>query len=46
MTWRLAASLVLRRFVGVSLDDYTPDHSTLPRTRQLIDMDTHYEIFN
>ena len=42
---RLADSLALRRFVGISLDEYTPDHSTISRTRRLIDLDTHREVF-
>ena len=29
IAWRLADSLALRRFVGISLDEYTPDHSTI-----------------
>jgi transposase len=35
----------LRRFVGIALDEYTPDHSTISRTRRLIDLDTHREVF-
>jgi transposase len=42
---RLADSLALRRFVGIGLDEYTPDHSTISRTRRLIDVDTHREVF-
>src|SRR5450432_1878195 len=45
IAWRLADSLVLRRFVGIALDEYTPDHSTISRTRRLIDVDTHREVF-
>src|SRR5208337_4682506 len=30
---------------GIALDDYTPDHSTISRTRRLIDLDTHREVF-
>ena len=45
MHWRLADSLALRRFVGIALDEYTPDHSTISRTRRLIDLDTHREVF-
>ena len=40
-----ADSLALRRFVGMALDEYTPDHSTISRTRRLIDLDTHREVF-
>jgi transposase len=45
IAWRLADSLALRRFVGIRLDEYTPDHSTISRTRRLIDLDTHGEVF-
>src|SRR6202011_4442363 len=45
IAWRLADSLALRRFVGIALDEYTPDHSTISRTRRLIDVDTHREVF-
>jgi transposase len=45
IAWRLADSLALRCFVGISLDEYTPDHSTISRTRRLIDLDTHREVF-
>ena len=45
IAWRLADSLALRRFVGMALDEYTPDHSTISRTRRLIDLDTHREVF-
>jgi len=45
IAWRLADSLALRRFVGIGLDEYTPDHSTISRTRRLIDVDTHRAVF-
>ena len=45
IAWRMADSLALRRFVGIGLDEYTPDHSTISRTRRLIDVDTHREVF-
>src|SRR5208283_2564643 len=45
IAWRLADSLGLRRFVGIGLDEYTPDHSTISRTRRLIDVDTHRAVF-
>jgi hypothetical protein len=32
IAWRLADSLALRRFVGIGLDEYTPDH--FPRFRE------------
>jgi transposase len=46
IAWRLADSLALRRFVGIGLDENTPDHSTISRTRRLIDVDTHGEVFS
>ena len=45
IAWRLADSLALRGFVGIGLEEYTPDHSTISRTRRLIDLNTHREIF-
>src|ERR1700693_4303227 len=45
IAWRLSDSLALRRFLGYALTDETPDHSTLSRTRRLIDVETHQEIF-
>ena len=34
-----------RRFVGMGLDENTPDHTTISRTRRLIDVETHGEVF-
>jgi transposase len=45
IAWRLADSLTLRSFVGIALDEYTPEHSTISRTRRLIDLDTHAAVF-
>ena len=45
IAWRMADSLGLRRFVGIGLDEDTPDHSTISRTRRLIDVETHQEVF-
>jgi transposase len=45
IAWRMADSLALRRFVGIALDEKTPDHSTISRTRRLIDWETHREVF-
>src|ERR1039458_9830558 len=38
-------ALLIGQFEGIALDDYTPDHSTISRTRRLIDLDTHREVF-
>jgi transposase len=45
IAWRAADSLALRDFLGLNLDDAPPDHSTISRTRRLIDLDTHRAVF-
>src|SRR5580692_2005386 len=45
MAWRAQDSLALRRFLGLRLNDCPPDHSTISRTRRLIDLETHREVF-
>src|SRR3981189_2055999 len=45
IAWRAADSMGLRKFLGVGLDEQTPDHSTLSRTRRLIDVETHRKVF-
>lgn len=45
MAWRANDSLALRRFLRVGLDESAPDHSTISRTRRLIDVETHREVF-
>src|ERR1700728_2392433 len=42
---RLADSLALRRFLRIGWDERTPDQSTISRTRRLMDIDTHREVF-
>src|ERR1700675_296410 len=44
IAWRLADSLALRQFVAIGLDESTPDHSTISRSRRLIDVETHREV--
>jgi len=46
IAWRVADSLALRRFLGIGLTESTPDHSTLSRTRRLIDLETHRQVFS
>src|SRR5450432_1308289 len=46
IAWRLKDSLSLRNFVGIALDEDTPDHSTISRTRRLIDLETHKQVFS
>jgi transposase len=45
IAWRLADSLTLRQFLSMGLDEKTPDHVTISRTRRLIDGETHQQIF-
>src|SRR5947208_2919015 len=45
IAWRAADSLAVRSFVGLSLDAAAPDHSTISRTRRLIDVETHRAVF-
>jgi len=45
IAWRAADSLAVRTFVGLGLDATAPDHSTLSRTRRLIDVETHRAVF-
>jgi transposase len=45
MAWRAADSLSIRSFLGLELDEPSPDHSTISRTRRLIDVETHRAVF-
>jgi len=45
IAWRLADSLTLRQFLSIGLDEQTPDHVTISRTRRLIGAETHQRIF-
>jgi transposase len=45
IAWRCADSVSLRDFLGYSLTERTPDHSTLSVIRNRIDLETHQEIF-
>src|SRR6266705_6315340 len=45
IAWRAADSLAIRRFVRLGIEEAAPDHSTISRTRRLIDVDTHRAIF-
>ncbi len=38
-------TLSIREFLGYGLHESTPDHSTLCRTRQRIDLETHKKVF-
>src|SRR5438270_5677083 len=45
IAWRVADSLGLRQFLRIGLDEDTPDHSTISRTRRLMDVETHRKVF-
>src|SRR5215510_7693252 len=45
IAWRAADSFALRDFLGLGLEDGPPDHSTISRTRRLIDLETHRAVF-
>jgi len=45
IAWRAADSLAVRGFLNLGLDERGPDHSTISRTRRLIDVETHQEVF-
>lgn len=46
IAWRLADSLTLRQFLSIDLDENTPDHVTISRTRRLVDAEVHQRIFS
>jgi transposase len=43
--WRCNDSLSLKAFLGVPIDAAAPDHSTISRTRRLVDLETHADVF-
>src|SRR2546425_2058103 len=45
IAWRAADSLAVRSFVRLALQEAAPDHSTISRTRRLIDVETHRAVF-
>jgi transposase len=45
IAWRAADSFALRDFLGLVLPEAPPDHSTISRTRRLIDLETHEAVF-
>ena len=45
IAWRAADSLSVRTFLQLELQDAAPDHSTISRTRRLIDLETHTAVF-
>jgi transposase len=45
IAYRVSDSLSLREFLGLSLEEQTPDHSTLSKTRRLMNLGTHKAVF-
>ena len=45
IAWRTSDSLSIRSFVRIALDEMVPDHSTISRTRRLMDVETHQAVF-
>src|SRR5215475_6715519 len=45
ISWRVGDSLSIREFVGIPLNEGAPDHTTISRTRRLIDLETHRRVF-
>jgi transposase len=45
IAWRAADSLAVRSFVRLALNEAAPDHSTISRTRRLVDLETHRDVF-
>ena len=46
IAWRASDSLAIRQFLGIGLDERSPDHSTISRTRRLISLETHEQVFS
>ena len=45
IAWRAADSLAVRSFVRLAFHEAAPDHTTISRTRRLIDVETHRAVF-
>src|SRR5258707_10034699 len=45
IAWRATDSLAVRTFLRLPLDEGPADHSTISRTRRLIDLETHRAVF-
>lgn len=45
IAWRAGDSLAIRRFLRIAWDEGVPDHTTISRTRRLIDLETHRAVF-
>ena len=45
IAWRASDSLSIRSFVQMAWDERVADHSTISRTRRLMDVETHQAVF-
>jgi transposase len=45
MAWRASDSLAVRSFLRLPVDEPAPDHSTISRTRRVIDLESHRAVF-
>lgn len=45
IAWRATDSLAIRSVLRLAVDEAPPDHSTISRTRRLIDVETHLAVF-
>jgi len=44
IAWRVGDSLAIRDFLGLSLNERTPDHSTISKTRRLLGLEMHHAV--
>ncbi|MDP3949596.1 transposase [Microbacterium sp.] len=45
IAWRATDSLAVRTFLRLPLDEPPPDHSTISRTRRVMELETHRAVF-
>ena len=45
IAWRATDSLAVRSFLRLPVEEGSPDHSTISRTRRAIDLETHRAVF-
>ena len=45
IAWRATDSLAIRAFLRLGVEEGSPDHTTISRTRRLIDVETHRDVF-
>lgn len=45
IAWRCSDSLSLRAFLGITLSETTPDHSSLTKIRQRLPLEVHEQVF-